>query len=138
MKVIIKKDNTVKDVSEGYAQNYLLPRGLAIIASPQEIQKRDQQLKQAEAQRKQQDKEDEKYIESVSGKEFTIKTDKIGATGKLFGSITAKEISEHIGINKQYIQLSAPIKESGAHYIELKAGQYHAKITITVTKEGTK
>lgn len=136
MKVIIKKDNTIKDVSEGYAQNYLLPHGLATIATPPELKKREDQLKTKELERKQQMVADEKLIKELDGKEYTITTNKIGSGNKLFGSITAKEISEQTQINKVYIQLETPIKEAGSHTIPLKIGQFHGRITITIVKGG--
>jgi large subunit ribosomal protein L9 len=136
MKVIFKKDNSIKDVNEGYVRNYLLPKGLAIIATPAEIQKRQFQLKAEEEQRKQQDQADKALIQELDGKEYTISTSKIGANGKLNGALTAKEISEKTQINKLYLQVSAPIKESGSHTIPLKIGQYHGRITITIVKEG--
>jgi large subunit ribosomal protein L9 len=136
MKVIIKKDNTIKDVSEGYFQNYLLPRGLATIATPQELKKRDELLNTKEIERKQQLIKDEKLLNELDGKEYTILTSKIGNNNKLFGSITAKEISEQTQINKVYIQLETPIKEAGSHVIPLKIGQFHGRITITIAKGG--
>jgi len=136
MKVILKKDNTIKDVSDGYAKNYLLPQGLAIIATPQEIDKRQKQLKQQEDLRKNQDKLDKDLVSQLDGKVFLIKTDKIGNNGKLNGSITTKELSEKTQINKLYFQLDTPIKEPGSHAVPLKIGQYHGRITITIEKEG--
>jgi large subunit ribosomal protein L9 len=136
MKVILKKDNTIKDVSDGYAKNYLLPQGLAIIATPQEIQKREAHLKHQEEQRRLQDKADKELVAQLDGKVFVVKTDKIGKNGKLNGSITTKELSEKTQINKLYFQLDAPIKEPGAHVIPLKIGQHHGRITITIEKEG--
>jgi large subunit ribosomal protein L9 len=137
MKVIIKKDNTIKDVSEGYAQNYLLPRGLAIIATTQEVQKREQQLEIKEIERKQQQLEDQRLIKEYDGKQYTIYTSKIGANNKLFGSISSKEISEQTQISKVYIQLETPIKEAGSHTIPLKIGSFHGRITITIEKGGS-
>ena len=136
MKVIFKKDNVIKDVSEGYAQNYLLPKGLAIVATSQEIKKREAALKQQEEQRKKQGIEDEKLLQSLDGKQFTIYTSKVGKNGKLNGAITTKEISEKTQINKLYLHLDTPIKEAGSHVIPLKIGQKHGRITITIEKEG--
>lgn len=138
MKVILKKENIIKDVSEGYARNYLIPQGLAIIATPQEIKRREQQLKDQEEKRKLQDKEDKQLVKELDGKEYTITTDKIGANGKLNGSITTKEISDKTQINKLYLQVDAPIKEPGSHIIPIKIGQHHGRITVSIVKEGTK
>ena len=136
MKVILKKDNTIKNVSDGYAKNYLLPQGLAIVATPQEIQKRELALKQQEEQRKNQDKLDKDLILQLNGKSYSIKTDKIGKNGKLNGSITTKELSEKTQIDKLYFQIDTPIKEPGTHLIPLKIGQHRGRITITIEKEG--
>lgn len=135
MKVIILKDNTVKDVSEGYARNYLLPNKLAIIATPTELKKRDEELQQQEANRRQQIKNDQEHISQFSGKSFTIKVDKVGEHGKLFGSITAKDIADTLSIKKENILLKEPIKTAGQYQVEIKIGHFHEKVTLTIVKE---
>ncbi len=135
MKVIFLKDNVVKDVSEGYVRNYLLPNKLAVIATPADLKRREAELQLNEDARRQQIKEDQEKISTFSGKSFTIKIDKFGENGKLFGSITAKEIAEAVGLKKENILLKEPIKAAGTHKIEIKIGQFHEKITIEIVKK---
>ncbi len=135
MKVILLKDNVVKDVSEGYARNYLLPNKLAIIATPADLKKRELELQEAEKHRRQQIKENQSMISEFSGKSFTIQVDKLGENGKLFGSITAKDIAEAAGLKKENILLKDPIKTSGKHEIEIKIGQFHEKISVDIIKK---
>lgn len=135
MKVIFLKDNIVKEVSEGYARNYLFPKKLAIIATPGELKKREEELQQNETKRRQQIKADQETISRFSGKSFTIKLDKVGENNKLFGSITAKEIAEAINLKKENILLKDPIKTAGRHQIEIKIGQFHEKISLDILKK---
>ncbi|MDQ3099456.1 MAG: 50S ribosomal protein L9 [bacterium] len=132
MKVIILKENVVKDVSEGYARNYLLPNKLAIIATPADLKRREAELQVNEANRRKQIKEDQEMISQFSGKSFTIKVDKIGEKGKLFGSITAKEVAEAMKLKKENILLKESVKTAGKHEVEIKIGQFHEKVIIEI------
>jgi large subunit ribosomal protein L9 len=133
MKVILTKDNVVKDVSEGYAQNYLIPKGLAIIATPQEISKRDQQLKNLEKERKEQEKRDQEKISTLENQKFQFTSQKVGSNNKLFGSITTKEIADLAGLKKENIILAKPVSETGEHKIPIKIGAFHSQIILVVT-----
>jgi len=132
MKVILTKDKVIKEVSEGYAQNYLLPRGLAIIATPQELAKRESEFKKIEKTRKEQELIDKNIANELDGKKFSIKTEKVGSNNKLFGSITSKELAEIIGVKKENILLSRPLTELGEHPVEIKIGQFHAKVSVNI------
>jgi large subunit ribosomal protein L9 len=135
VKVIILKDNIVKDVSEGYVRNYLLPNKLAIIATPVELKKREEELQLSEANRRKQIKEDQEMISQFSGKSFTIAVDKIGENGKLFGAITNKEIAEALHLKKENVLIKEPIKTAGPHEVDIKIGQFHEKVTVTILKK---
>lgn len=132
MKVIFVKDvkgkgtkGEVKNVSEGYARNYLLKNNLAIEATPGN-------LKGLEAQQnKEKQKEEEVVHEAEALKkrladlEVTLKT-KAGEGGRLFGSITSKQISEQlqknhdIKIDKRKIELDQPIRALGYTTVPVK------------------
>jgi large subunit ribosomal protein L9 len=132
MKVILVKDNTVKEVSDGYARNYLLPNKLAMVATPTELAKREKHLKEDEAKRKEQQALDRQKAKDLEGKTYTLEVDKVGTNNKLFGSVTAKEIASLTGLRKEYILLETPLKEAGEHKIEVKLGQFHTFITIQI------
>jgi large subunit ribosomal protein L9 len=134
MKVIILKDNTVKDVNDGYARNFLLPKGLAKVATPTELEKRDQEFKKKEADRKAQDKVDQQKAKDFQDKVITIKIDKIGDNNRLFGAITAKDIAQAAKIEKEQVLIKEPIKSSGVHTVELKFGSYHSNIQVRIEK----
>lgn len=132
IKVLLLKDvsnlgkkGEIVDVSDGYARNYLFPRGLA-----QEIT--DGMLEHLKLQEISQKKREEKLLEKykkekdiIEEQTFVIKA-KVGEKGKLFGSITSKDIAEVIAkklkieIDKRQIELEEPIKSLGEYEVEIK------------------
>ena len=120
MKVILLKDvkgtgkkGEVKEVSDGYARNFLLPKKMAKLADNQAVKELKEQNKSAEI------KAQKEYEEAVElgdkMKEMNIEIySKAGEGGRLFGSITAKEIAE---------QLKKPIRVLGSRFVEIKIHQ---------------
>lgn len=132
MKVILKQDvkglgktEDLVNVSDGYARNYLFPRGLAAEASAGNINIMNTK-KEAEKSRKDRELAQAKEL-AAKLKELvvTIKT-KSGENGKLFGSITSKDITDklkkdfNIDIDKKKMVLPEPIKAVGNFEIEIK------------------
>ena len=119
-----KKGEVVK-VSDGYARNFLIPKGYAVEATEQGKKRLREQ--NAIMQRKRQTEEEnaKKRAEKISASsvEFEVKA---GENGKLFGSITAKDISEAlekqhgIKVDKKKIVLPEPIKNIGEYQVEIK------------------
>lgn len=148
MKVILLKDikgtgkkGDVLNVSDGHGRNYLIPRGLAKEATEGNINN----LKaQKASEKKRQDKEvDEakELAERISNITLKFKS-KAGEGGKLFGSITTKDIAaklkkDHkISVDKRKIVLDNPIKELGACYVDVKVyPEISGKMKIEVTVE---
>ncbi|MDW7672159.1 MAG: 50S ribosomal protein L9 [Bacillota bacterium] len=132
MKVILQKDvkglgkaGDVANVSDGYARNYLIPRGLVVEASSGNLNTIKQQ-KQAEEKRKAEEFEKaEKLKERLEKLTVTLKA-KSGEGGRLFGSITNKEIADalneqyKITLDKRKISLPEPIKDLGETAVEVK------------------
>ena len=123
VKSIGKKGDLI-NASEGYAKNFLLPRKLAVEATKSNLN--DYELKQkAEAKRKQEELED---------KVVTVKV-KTGGNGKLFGSVTNKEVAEEIvkqtrlDIDKKKVSIGDPIKMLGERTAVIKL---HPKVTAEV------
>ena len=119
------KAGDVVKVSDGYARNMLLPKGYATEATDGNIRNLEKQ-KALLAQKKAEEKAAaEKLSEDLKDKKVVIKT-KAGEGGKLFGSITSKDIAEAAGkqlnlkIDKKKIQLSSPIRSLGRFDIEIK------------------
>lgn len=148
MKVILKEDvkgsgkaGELVNVSDGYARNFLLKKGLAIEATAAAIN--DKQTKDSAIQHRIQLEVDaaKEQADKLNGKTVTIKA-KAGANGKLFGSITSKEVAEELTrlykteINKKKVALAQDIKTYGTYDFEIKlhAG-INAKMKLIVTEE---
>jgi len=147
MKVIFLQDvkgqgkkGEVKDVSEGYARNFLLPRGLAKEASQGNLKTLEVQ-KQSEERRKQQ----EKQVSEALGKKLDAMTvvirAKAGEGGRLFGAITSKQVSEALAkegieVDKRKIELDEPIRTLGVTKVPIKLHpQVRATLSVQVTEE---
>ncbi|MBU1085793.1 MAG: 50S ribosomal protein L9 [Candidatus Beckwithbacteria bacterium] len=133
MKVIILKTSEVKDVSLGYAVNYLLPKKQAIIATKIALEKLKKQEALNKDVKKKTKQEDRRLAGKLNGKVVTIKA-KAGKAGKIHGSITKKEIAKELDILKTYIKLEKPIKKIGDYEVELKFGQALAKVKVKIEK----
>lgn len=144
MIVILKKDvkgtgkaGDVVKVSDGYARNMLLPKGLAEEATKNNVHS----LEKAKAKREEEEAharaEAEKQAEEMKKMRVTIVT-KAGEGGKLFGSITTKDIAEAlkeqcgINVDKRKIVLDQPIKETGVTRVKVKI---YPEITGTIAVE---
>ena len=102
MKVILTQDvkgqgkkGQMVNVSDGYGRNYLLPRGLPKEANKENINVMESQAESAQFHKDQEKAEAEKISKQISGIVLTLKA-KAGATGKLFGSITSKDVAEEL------------------------------------------
>ena len=132
MKVILKQDikgvgikDQVINASDGYAWNFILPKGLAVVADSTNMSNLKSK-NEATAYKKNQEFENAKSIAEKLGK-ITLKIKaKVGDNGKLFGGITSKEISEHlkkdydINIDKKKINLSENIKQIGVTTVQIR------------------
>ncbi len=130
------KKGEIKKVADGYARNFLLPRKLAQIVTPQAIQAVEK-VRQEQAQQVEQEKTAKKKLLSRI-KDIKIEIEsKADQQGKLFGSVTTKEIAysilkeEKIELKEKDIKLKTPIKELGKYEIEIDLGD-NLKTTIKV------
>ena len=129
----IGKKGELVNVSDGYARNFLLPRKLAKEANAMN------ELKNAEAAKeykiKTETEQAQKNADALSGKTLKI-YGKAGQGGKLFGSVTAKEIAEEIGkqfgveVEKRKIVLENDIKAFGTYNFDVK---FYSGITATLS-----
>lgn len=119
------KAGEVVKVSDGYARNMLLPKGLAKEATEGNIRNLEKQKEIAEEKRAEQKAAAEKQAEKINNLTLTIKS-KGGDSGKLFGSITSKDIAdalqkqENIKVDKKKIVLDSPIKQTGNTEVTVK------------------
>lgn len=132
MKVVLKKEvdnlgeeNSILNVSDGYARNYLIPRRLAVLATEAEIAAAEKRKAAREKQLAEKKTKWEELAKHLSSLEITIPAD-AGEGGKLFGSVTAQDIalavSEKSGIDldKKKIELPEPLKVLGEYTVAVK------------------
>ncbi len=134
------KSGDVVNVSDGYARNMLIPRGLAVEATPQNI-KQLEKKKEAIAKKFAEDKaaalETKKKLEEIT---VEVKT-KAGKSGKVFGSVTSADIAEALqalgfDIDKKKIQLDSPIKAVGTTDVNVKLfTEVAGKVKVNVVSE---
>ncbi len=132
MKVILKADikgvgkkDEVINASDGYARNFLFPKNLAVEANPENMSKLKAQ-KDATQFRKNNEKEEAKMLAEKLTK-ITVRIEvKAGENGKIFGGVSAKDISENldkqhkIKVDKKKIDLKETIKTLGVHNVGVK------------------
>ena len=133
-----KKGQTV-EVSDGYARNFLFPRGLAMEADAQamnELRNKEEAAKHREEMEKKAAQETEALLK---GKTLKLSA-RAGQNGKLFGSVTTKEVAEelekqfHVTVEKRKISM-ADIKAFGSYEAEIKLSHgITAKLTVMVTE----
>lgn len=140
VKALGKKDDIV-NVSDGYARNYLFPKKLAAEATAGKLSEISDKKSSMENKKKKEVENAKALAERINNIELQIKT-KAGVNGKLFGSITGKDIAElikqkhKIEIDKKKIVLDEAIKALGTQQIEIKVyPEITAKIKVTVTEE---
>lgn len=131
MKIIIKKTGKVEDVSSGYAVNFLLPRGLAKIATKHRLEKIKKEKREKQKLKKKGLLKDRQMAEKLDGKVVTFKV-VAGKAGKIHGSIGKKEIAKELKILKPEVILDQPIKKVGEYKVELKFGVAKAGVKIKV------
>ena len=141
MKVILLKDvkgtgkkGEVKEVSDGYARNFLLPKKVAVIADNTAMKELNEKNKSIE------NKAQKEYEAAVElGKRMeelnVVIYSKAGDGGRLFGSITSKDIAEqikkqhNIEVDKRKITLDEPIRVLGSRFVDIKI---HQKVTTKI------
>lgn len=149
MKVILNQElkgrggeGDVIDVARGFAVNFLLPRRIAIEATPgnlKQLEQRRHNIKQREGQRV---GEAETLAAALEGKVVTIAA-KVGEEGRLFGSVTSPMVHEAIldqlgvDVDRRKIETHGAIKDAGAHVVDVAIYRdIKAQLTVEVVAEG--
>ena len=147
MQVILKQDvkgsgkaGDLVKVSDGYARNFLFPKGLAVPASAAAVNEKATK-DAALAHHKQEELEAAQALAQLDGKSVELKA-RAGANGKIFGSVTSKEIAQELKqrhgleLEKKKIVLESEIKAFGTYSFEAKLHPgVVAKMTVKVTEE---
>jgi large subunit ribosomal protein L9 len=145
MKIILLQDvnkignqGDVCNVADGYARNYLIPKGFAVVADNKNLKTLGVQKEKQAKREKIQKNNAQKLAERLSGQPIVIKT-KAGESGRLFGSVTSMELAAAVKaqlgleIDKRKIELPEPIKALGNHEVKVKLHpEVHSEFTVTV------
>ena len=144
MKVIFLKDvkgtakkGEVKEVSDGYARNFLFPKGIAQEASAVNINELKHQEKAKEINAQREEEAARELGETIKDAKITIFT-KAGEGGRLFGAITSKDIADQLKkksgleVDKRKVLLGEPIKTLGSTEVEIKL---HPNVSVKVMVE---
>jgi large subunit ribosomal protein L9 len=148
MKVVLLEDvpgkgraGQIREVSKGYAKNFLLPRGLALIATATVVKQVESRL---EKEKLEESIDREKLVElaqQIEGKEIRFKA-RMGAGERLFGSITAADVAEQLSgaigsvVDKKKIDIEKPFRQAGSYEIAVKlASDIRPEITVVIEEE---
>lgn len=147
MKVILKEDvqnlgvmGDVVKVKNGYARNFLIPKGAVAVANEKSIRAMEHDKRIIEERKKGLVSAAEKLAAKISAAELNF-TMKAGEEGKLFGSITSMDIAEQLAekgieIEKKKISIAEPIKSLGEHSVVVSLGlKVSATVAVNVTAE---
>ncbi len=144
MKVVLLKDvkgsgkaGDIIEAKDGFAQNFLIKKGLAKPADAQAVNENKAQKAAQEFHRKETLKANKELREKLDGTEITIQV-KSGASGKFFGSVTNKEIADKLyelgfDIDKKKFVLQSNVKTAGVYPVTVKISpEETAKITVNI------
>ena len=134
MQVVFTKDlpgtgrkGEVKEFNDGYARNFLVSKGYAVIATDQMLSKIRNEQNQHDAKKKKEQEHNVKIREEMDKRTFTIVV-KVGEKGQIFGSVSEKEIlnkikeKTKIEIEKSQLTMPKHLKQLGEYQIEIKLG----------------
>jgi large subunit ribosomal protein L9 len=148
MKIVLLEDlpgrgkaGEIKEVSKGYARNFLLPRGLALLATPTIIKQVESRL---EKEKLEESLDRDKLVElaqQIEGREIRFKA-RMGAGERLFGSITAADVAEELSraigsvIDKKKIDIEKSLRKTGSYEVAVKlASDINPQITVVIEEE---
>jgi large subunit ribosomal protein L9 len=144
MKIILQREveklgvpGDVVVVADGYARNYLVPRGIAILASKGAVRHAESLRRAHEERVSKARKEAEALAERISGAELRVRA-KAGEGGKLFGSVTAADLADELArqtgetIDRRMVHLEEPIRSVGVHEIRI---HLHPEVNVVVSVE---
>ena len=151
MKVIFLKDvpdvakaGDIKEVASGYGRNFLIPKGLAVLAETQAIKLAEAQRRVKARQQAESEVEIQELARELEGREITIEA-KVGAKDQLYGSVTNADIAEalqssaRLVVDKRKIELAEPIRQLGSYEASIKVTKdLVPKIKVTVIEQSEK
>jgi large subunit ribosomal protein L9 len=147
MKIILRKEHerlgqvgSVVDVNDGFARNFLIPRGIAFPADKGNMRALEEEKKQAERRATKVEKASEKLAKELEKVSITLKMT-VGEDEKLFGSVTSQMVADALkekgfDLDKRIIEIEEPIKALGIYSVNVKL--HHsvtAKVKVWVVRE---
>lgn len=147
MKVLLKEDvdnlgyaGEVMKVADGFGRNYLIPRGLAVKATPNVLKEAEAWRERAKARLAAMRREHEELASRI-GDTHLVFTARAGETGKLYGSVTMNDVvdklNEELGtdIDRRTV-VGDPLRQLGEHQVTIRLGRdYHPQVTVFIHPE---
>ena len=129
----IGAEGAVIKVKPGFARNFLLPRGLAVAATPDRVRQVEAAQRRRQEQTKQAQAEADALRKRIEGRSITLKLN-VGEDGQPFGSVSVHDVAEALAregfaVEKHQVQLDQPIKTLGVTDVPVRL---HADVTATV------
>lgn len=115
----------VREVKDGFARNYLLPRRLAVVATPAELSRAESRRRAELARRERLNVEMSTVAERLQTEPLTVEA-RVGPGGRLYGSVTATEIAEALSarigleVDRRAVELAQPLRELGEHAVRVR------------------
>jgi len=147
MKIILQKDvddlgkeGEIKEVSDGFARNYLIPEGLAKRATEQKVKQVKKKRKKQEEKKQEELEKLQEKVSKLDGQEIEVQV-KVGEEGQLYESVTAGKIQnalkeEELKVKRKQIELEEPIEELGEFMIDLSfKHNLEAQIRVIVVEK---
>jgi len=148
MKIILRQDvpklgeaGTIHEVSNGYARNYLIPQGMAIVATPGEVKVAEHNLAVKARKVAKQEAQLQALADRIDGQTLRF-TARAGEQGRLFGSITAGDIAAELAkavgeeVDRRRVLLDEPLRTVGEHTVVVHlVGRLRPKVTVAVVGE---
>jgi large subunit ribosomal protein L9 len=145
MKVVLRKDvpslgraGEVKEVADGYGRNYLIPRGLAAVASKTAVQNVEAHKASESRNQARLAAEHQAFAKQLNETQLTVHTH-AGEQGRLYGSVTSADIAEELSrtvgqpVDKRDIEIADPIRTAGSHKVKVHvAPQLVATLSVEV------
>jgi large subunit ribosomal protein L9 len=148
MKVVLLKDlpgkgraGQIREVNNGYARNFLLPRGLALAATPAVIKQVESRMEKERLEESIGREKMAELAQQIEGQEIHLKA-RMGAGERLFGSVTAADVAEALSqsissvVDKKRIDIEKPLRRAGSYEVVVKlASDIRPQITVVVEEE---
>jgi large subunit ribosomal protein L9 len=136
------KSGELRDVADGFARNFLIPRKLAVPAAGGAFRAWQHDVANREEKRKREREEAEVLVARVTSTTLTMGV-KVGEGGKLFGSVTAKDVAQALGrrgieVDRHRIELEEPLRQLGTYKVAVRVhpGLDPAEVTVVVEPKG--